>query len=528
MSQSLGEIGATRVATKRMGSDRVAMSKYYEALDELRLERDRLAETRRKVKNLQDQLRRAKAPRERRLSPTRVGLTAILERTPSLYGAPRKAADEILADPLMGDVLEQLQERRGEFQDDLSMLYAGIGMNQVARQHFNRALDEHWNRRPPTAATITRDGGRTLVVGSGVHAAIFTSIYRRRTGFPPIVVDMADRAGGSFAMSAGPSFYLNSRNRPGPLSIPGDEFGALNYLPGAPIQPSMISGSEYITNDEMAFAVRVALFENADVYTGQQVSFTSPPGRSSVLTQIGVRAGNTIAMNTVVVATGIGEPRKAYEVRSDRYLTYQEFMARMDSPFPLRGMQRVAVLGAGDAGKTAIEALTGQGPPQTGSASMDWPKIIDWFGVPDTCRTRATWEANNRSRYKPIGKLLPNPDRPGAMFRVKPYGKPSYVEESWNGLLVNGMPYDYVIDATGYNSTNLLGYAISEYGMKRDSNGDGRTLARQFGSSPFYLVGPAAQLDLERMEPTIIAGINENSTSIFRYADKTARLAQVI
>ena len=60
-------------------------------------------------------------------------------------------------------------------------------------------------------------------------------------------------------MTARPTFYLNSRNRPGNGGLAGDQGASLNYLPGAPIQAANVSMTEFQTNTDMAFVIRLAL-----------------------------------------------------------------------------------------------------------------------------------------------------------------------------------------------------------------------------------------------------------------------------
>lgn len=463
-----------------------------------------------------------KSDRDRRLirklnTPT--PLSAVQEELRTLvvgYGEQRifpeevvKVAVEIVSDRDMSHTLESLMERRTEIGSDEKMLLIGIGMNQEARRHFDAALDRLWLRAFPPQSTPF-----PVVVGSGVHGAIAASVLHKKRGERPVVLEMKDRAGGVFAVTQGPSFFLNSRNRPGPLSIPGDEFGALNVLPGAPIQPSDISADEYLSNDHLAWVVRCMLMMHADVYAGVGEVDLGAIARARKFVTV---EGKPYYPSDLVVATGMTVPNIAFAgmEADERYLTYERFLKRFDGAYPLKGMNRVAVLGAGDGGKTAVEALIGQGPTANMSIPMlDYPDLIDWFGVPGDRRTRQEWEACNRSRYKGIGRALGG--------RLVAYDKPSYVEPGYDTLKVNGLPYDFVVDCTGYVMGTWEGFSIS-----RDARG-GAALGRAGTSARTVIVGPAARIPNERMDDTILRGIPENATSIFRYADKTARLAEVL
>lgn len=428
---------------------------------------------------------------------------------------------EIVTDDSMKDSLMHLMERRGEMSSEEAMVFAGIGMNPMARKHFDHALDAYWKKTsevPFTNLFIDRE----VIVGAGVHGAIYAAERHRKTGVRPIVFDMADRAGGSFAVTSGPAFYLNSRNRPGPLSIPGDEFGALNVLPGAVIQPSELGGEEYLTNDAIAWSVRSTLLMHADLRLGV-------PIERSELTGIGTRArlyapglitGRNVEQG-VTFAVGLTIPKKAFQITDERYLTFSEFFRRMDQAFPLRGMRRVAVIGSGDGGKTVVEALTGQGPTSAMTVpTLDYVEKIDWYGVPSEQRNRVGWEQCNRSRYKGIGRLLPDERK---AFRVMPLGVPSYADMGYDCVKIDGLPYDYVIDCTGYENQVLL---PSEVEMFRE-NDLGQTLGKRVGTA-INSVGPGCQLSAERYEGNVLGDVAENATSIWRYAERTARFARAV
>lgn len=428
-------------------------------------------------------------------------------------------AEEIVTDRVMVETLEALIERRSEFGSAEEMMMVGIGMNPLARRHFDKALDAYW-KRPPFFS-----GTNPFVVGSGVHAAIFSAVRSKLKGTRTVVYERSERAGGSFAVSSNSAFYLNSRNRPGPLSIPGDEFGALNVLPGAPIQPSQISGGEYITNDAIAWVIRMTLLKHAEVFTGQEVTQVQGSGSLNML-YLNNRPQGPVLYGPAFLATGLGESLRAFEIEHERYLSFKQFMQRMDSNYPLRGMRRVAVLGAGDGGKTVIEALTGQGPStMLSTARMDFPEKIDWWGVPANQRSRETWEACNRSRYKGIGRLLPRSS--GAVvspYRVLPLDQPSFMDVGYDCIKLNGMPYDFVIDCTGYASQlgGVVGYVPADIDRVFDGQ---NSVGRKYNNT--VLMGPAAQIGEERAEALTAAGVPENIASIFRYADKTARLAEI-
>src|SRR5207248_8155169 len=114
----------------------------------------------------------------------------------------------------------------------------------------------------PLRATGT---SREVVIGGGFHAAVYAAT-RVLSGYPkPLVLERNRRVGGTFAMTSRPTFYLNSRNRPGTAGLAGDQGASLNYLPGAPIPAANASIAEYQTNTDLAFAIRLVLAQFADV-----------------------------------------------------------------------------------------------------------------------------------------------------------------------------------------------------------------------------------------------------------------------
>jgi NADPH-dependent 2,4-dienoyl-CoA reductase/sulfur reductase-like enzyme len=113
-----------------------------------------------------------------------------------------------------------------------------------------------------------------IVIGGGLHAAIFAAAYWRKTGKKPLVVEKEDRLGGVFGISRKPVFYLNSRNRPEVAVDPGEVLGPgtrgpLNTIGGA-FELSDISGQEYPPQTDLAYIIRTTLALYARPFTGVQ------------------------------------------------------------------------------------------------------------------------------------------------------------------------------------------------------------------------------------------------------------------
>lgn len=404
--------------------------------------------------------------------------------------------------------IEMLKPRAAELGDTLTAALVGIAMHGPARAYVNRQLDRIWKASPPKSAP-------EVIVGGGFHAAVYAAA-RVAMGHPKPVVLEKGKVGGTFAVSNGPSFYMNSRNRPGELGTPG-RGEALNVLPGAPVQPAMLSGDEYQRNNDLAWAIRCTLALNARVFTDADVIDRN--GGTLVM-----RNGDTLRAGRVIYATGLGKERRPESIKDevqDRVLTFSEFMARMDEPFPLQGMGRVAVVGGGDGGKAAIEALTGQGP-NTGMsvAGLDWPRRIDWYGVPAEQLTRDGWIGCVRSRYKSIGRVLPrnSVDESG---RVTPLQETAdQVGGGFKMVTVNGRRYDHVVWCTGYDQPE-------QTAPTKVING--REIARESEDGVEFVIGPSARLAMDfyeaRAQPV---SLPENEVALFRYAERTAALATAL
>lgn len=455
-----------------------------------------------------------------------------------------KRLDSFVRDTLRGVVRRTgmnegvllMMERWREFDEDpLRALLVGALMDPGSRTFINDRLDSRWGTLREYGPEDT-SAGREVIVGGGLHAAIYCATRAaraREAGVPirrPIVLEAGERVGGVFALTRGPSFYLNSRNSAGGQGVPG-ESGALNYLPNTPLQPFDLGNSVFQTNTQLADVIRLTLALYADVYPGQRVSqvkknslrgydvYTNDDGDDPVLSRVA----------RIVYATGLGEEVNLFKqlgIDSKRVLTYSQFMARMDTPFPLRGLGRVAVIGGGDGGKTAIEGMTGLGPPKPmASATLDALGRIDWWGAGGGV-TPNTWCEGNRGRYRAIGSLFKQ--RPDGQ-RVRPLGTTSYFSVSGDDVaFVDGRPYDHVIVAAGYTRTTPVippGYFIDNMNMGGVTVGN-QAFDGNGATAEIYAVGPGTNLELSAPERlTDASRVPENRAAIFRYAPRTAALA---
>ena len=421
------------------------------------------------------------------------------------------------------ETMQALLQRASEFANPLAARLTGIALDPPVRKLADQLLDDYWAdpaRRQNLLTTGSAD--REVIIGSGFHAAVYACV-RVLSGYPkPLVVERQPRAGGTFAMTAQPTFYLNSRNRAGNAGLAGDQRANLNFLPGAPIQAANISMAEYQTNTDMALIIRLALAQFADVVTDTEVLAVSPAASG---VEIALPQRPAVPAGRVIDARGLGDPTDQSVANGTTILTFGQFMQRMATAWPLRGVHRVAVLGGGDSAKCAVESCLGIAPqPPVAAAALDSIDQIDWYAtdLPDTC---GQWQSTMRGRYQAIGRYL-RPDRSGIRRlsvltrRPRPIALPG-------SALIDGRTYDLAILCTGNQETSLPGLDATSFDEYRQPGTP--VVARKHYELPAFRVGPHARLPFtsEELEDGI-ADIPGNAVSMFRTAPKTAALAATL
>lgn len=150
-----------------------------------------------------------------------------------------KLLDDVIADRTdnrrLSAGIRACRTRSEDFSSIMQMQLTGLAMNPETRGMLTRALTKHWdNKYLDLGSYSPYYGDRELVIGAGLHAAIYCASRVCAGHAPPIVLEQGagDQVGGAFAVSLNPVFKLNSRNRPGPAGLP-DQDKALNYIPGA-------------------------------------------------------------------------------------------------------------------------------------------------------------------------------------------------------------------------------------------------------------------------------------------------------
>jgi hypothetical protein len=409
-----------------------------------------------------------------------------------------------------------LMPRRGEFRSDETMVLAGTAMYGPSREYLVTRLDEvaHQHRSPPFGPA------GEVIIGAGLHAGIIAAA-RVRAGYPkPIVLEDSAYAGGNFAMTNRPAFYLNSSNVPGLIGTP--EYGeALNYLPGAPIQPSEFGFSDFQVNSDVGLAVKLMLARYARVFTSSRVVDVTPGSNGIAVST----AAGTLTAQRVYDARGLGDEIALATPNGRNLMTFRQFMRHADTPFPFRGMRRAAVIGGGAGGKVTVEALLGIGPMSAmETASLDFIQRVDWYGtgIPEY---GSDWRLQSQRRYARIGTYLPErPDSPdyeptravgNTRLTVIPgHGTPVV---STDNVLVNSQSYDTVIMTVGYRRPDL-GPPSGEFSVFKD-------LAMRHEHYEIYRAGPAASLPFSESELAHKYATNpSNALSIFRMANRSAAL----
>jgi len=429
----------------------------------------------------------------------------------------------VAASPAAAEGMRAVTQRESEFTSALEAKLTGIALHPPARELADQLLDAYWSDDQRRQQTLERDlTGREVIIGSGFHAAVYAAV-RALSGHPrPVVCERGQRAGGTFAMTSRPAWYLNSRNRAGGPGLAGDQRTSLNHLPGAPVQAANLSMMEYQTNSDMAFVIRLTLAQFADVVTQARVLSVAGDGTTA---EIEIEGRGRLRAGRVIDARGLGDPSDQDLANATTILTFAQFMARMCGTWPLRGVRRAAVIGGGDSAKCAVESLLGIGPqPPMAAAALDSVDLIDWYSdhLPSTCEA---WQEDIRGRYQAIGRYL-RPDRYGVR-RLEVIGRRARPVALPAGGLVDGRSYDLVVCCTGNQETPIDGLDIDSFSAY--ATPDGNTVALAHYDLPAFRVGPHARLRFTSRERADgLAEIPGNAVSMFRTAPTTPALAATL
>src|SRR5579859_2782296 len=223
--------------------------------------------------------------------------------------------------------MRAMMQRESDFPSPLAAKLTGIALDPSGRLVADQVLDAYWSDQARQQDTLNQAStDREVIIGGGFHAAVYAAT-RVRSGYPkPLVLERNQPVGGTFAMTARPTFYLNSRNRPGNPGLAGDQRASLNYLPGALIQAANVSMTEYQTNTDLAFVIRVTLAQFADVVTNANVVSVASDGPG---VEIQIRGRGPLRAGRIIDARGLGDPTSQDLANGTTILTFGQFMARM-------------------------------------------------------------------------------------------------------------------------------------------------------------------------------------------------------
>lgn len=419
-----------------------------------------------------------------------------------------------------------MMSRGGEFSSPLVALLAGIAIDPELRPVFERDLDDVLPRNESGIAQVS---GEEIIVGGGLHAAIYA--MNRPKNPRPLILEKEACVGGILAQARAPFFYLNSRDRPTfralsyPI-LPGKSL-PLNMLPGAVLQTADIGGLDYLTQDDLGFVIRTNLTLAGRVIqrTVREIVKTVDQPGYNVLTE-----GPAFFTQRVILATGLGDSNPCLP----GCITFTNFMKNASLSFPLRGFKKVAVVGAKESGNVTVEYLLGMGPrPGNSVTNLDYVERIDWFG--QTSLTAEEFERCNRKRYKDIAREMPNLNNnsgrvqafPGRVITAsRTDSKTELCLLSPEGALRNMGGYDVVIFATGFTEKEI---AMDLGTPEPFQLGGGQGfVATKYPDEEVYRIGPCANLPLTNAEAAATKGLPDNAAAVWRYAERTARLARRI
>lgn len=439
-------------------------------------------------------------------------------------GNLKRLIDDISRRRSMSGGMRTMMERERDFPDKLSAQLTGIMLDPNSAALADSLLDEYWSEgRYSQLNRAYYTPVREVIIGSGYHAAVYAAT-RVLAGFPrPLVIEANERVGGVFAFPR-PVFYLNSRTRKGSLGLSGDSTANLNYLPGAPIQSANLAVGEYQTNEDIARVIRLTLAQYARVVPGYEISRVRK-GIGDVFT-IETNIGDEFRAYRIIDARGLGEPKDVKLANGRDILTFPQFMAKMTDKWPLRGIERAAVIGGGDSARCAIEALLGIGPSPMMGSFIDTVSRVDAYS-PKLQSTFDDWCRAERGRYRPIGQFL-KPDKFGNS-RLNVFQERTLpVDLPRQDALVSSRSYNLVVLATGSELKNIPG--IGENGLylygESLTGGQDNPVCRKEDTREMYRIGPAAKLSFTTQERRAgIDRIENNKVAMFRLAGKTAALA---
>ncbi len=479
---------------------------------------------------------------------------------------------------------------QGEVHRTFTPLFAGLITSKRARVLMELAMEEHTENEAGMLWELIREGNvytSELVVGSGVHAAIYNAErLSNDPAEPALTVELSENEGGQFAAPEGPVFRTNTRTRPEDTSTPNvpGTHGSLNHFEGPGVlQQADITGSAYGTQDTLGLPVRInhllysMLINETEVVqvSANEATESGVAGKYAV-TLRRKSDGEEVQVITdrLVFASGLGEPKTGFEKNDQatqdivneeiakaeagedsQIMSFAQFASRVgdeSDPFPLRKFGWVAVIGAGDSGAAATEYLLGYGPdPRLSTAQLDRVNEVFWIG--QEAQTREQMAQSTRLRYIGIAQEMPLEGDDEYAHRISPItGRAYKVERTEDGRLRiyhgtknedgtftpgGDIVVDHAILTTGFNPTTdkICKDVIPAEGEKEEQVEDesGWAVAKRFVGTEIYKIGPAAELLVSdqdaQMSPAIKRGKEIGKTvAVWASSEETAAAARIL
>lgn len=357
-------------------------------------------------------------------------------------------------------------------------------------------------------AVIPDVSDREVVIGGGVHAAIYCAT-RVALGFDkPLVLEKETTTGGVFARYL--PFWLNSANRaslrsvrPGPTRLlPESRSDELNWLPNCEIQISDISRTEYPSSADVALAVQRNLRKYAEVITG----VTAGLSYTTTTTPFFTTGGKNYFPRRLIDARGI-QMRDKYQAAP--VITAE---ALLSNRARIVSAPKVAVIGGQDTGSIVIEYMLGMG---TVAPTFD-VNSITWFGE-NLPETKALWMTERHARYLGLARHFPQGGQSGM---IRPVRSRADVMGIGGACTVDGEVFDLAILCTGFSSA-----AITQSSADPRDYGEFMRVRRICDN--FFAIGAVTTpLAFSFREKTLgFDRFAQNSAAIFRLGRRTAALA---
>lgn len=288
---------------------------------------------------------------------------------------------------------------------------------------------------------------REVVFGDGFAAAAYCATRRAIGKAPPIVFGLNLASGGVFAQLQ--PFKLNSQNNasvasiesPGPSRVvPTADVDDLNWIPNSEYQVRQSGAYEYPSSADMATAIARTLRAYADLYTGMaEVGLTfDRVGRVRMAdgTPLGIA-------KRIIWAAGV-QPKTDF-IPGPAVMSGYEFMKKPPGELHRR---RIAIIGGGDTAAQCAEYMLGQGM----YAPSTPPDEIHWYGDQEMPLSKDSWMRQYHARFAGLGRHFPENDKTERSV-VRPFNVRGYMVNLGKTAMVNGLVYDLVVMATGFNPT---------------------------------------------------------------------------